>query len=124
MALALTVLNAPNGQDNSQRRVIVEGTGVLTGDYATGGESINWLTLTDAAGNRVLINTGTSEPLWAEFYIGEPDGAVWPIAYNYSTGKLQSFVQSTGDEIANGTAYSATQLGATLYFKAEFQKGF
>jgi hypothetical protein len=124
MALDLTVLSAPSGQDNTQRRVAIEGTGVLTGDYASGGESINWLTLQDASGNSVLINTGATEPLWAEFWIGVPDGAVWPLIYNYSTGKLQSFVQSTGDEIANGTAYSSAQLGATLRFKAEFQKGF
>jgi len=121
MPLALTVNNEPNGQDNSQRRGIIEGTGVLTGDYATGGEAIDWLTLQDASGQNVLLNTSNPSPLWVEFYIGEPDGAVWPLAYNYSTGKLQSFVQSTGDEIANDTAYSSAQLGAVLYFKAEFQ---
>ncbi|MFP5230773.1 MAG: hypothetical protein ACLGXA_24415 [Acidobacteriota bacterium] len=120
MALALTVLNAPNGTDNSQKRTCVEGTGVLSGNYAAGGEAINWLALQDASGQKVLLNTSNLSPLWVEFQIGVPDGAVWPLVYNYSTGKLQSFVQSTGDEQSAG-AYAGSQTGATLYFKAEFQ---
>jgi hypothetical protein len=120
MALALTVLNEPNGTDSSQKRTFLEGTGVLTSDYATGGEAIDWLTLQDVSGQNVLINTTNPAPLWAEFQVGEPDGAVWPLIFNYGTGKLQSFVQSTGDEQSAG-AYSSAQLGAVLYFKAEFQ---
>jgi hypothetical protein len=122
MALALTVLNAPNGTDNSQKRLILEGTGVLSGDYAEGGEAITWTGLQDAAGFNVLLNTKNPPvPLWVEFQVGEPDGAVWPLVFNYSTGNLQSFVQSTGDEQSAG-AYSGAQTGAVLYFKAEFQK--
>lgn len=120
MSLVLTVHNEPNGSDNSQRRTIIEGTAVLSGNYAEGGEAITWTSLQDASGQNVLLNTTNPSPLWAEFQVGVPDGAVWPLIYNYSTGKLQSFVQSTGDEQAAG-AYAGSQTGATLYFKAEFQ---
>lgn len=122
MSLALTALSQPNGQDNSQRRVVIEGTGVLSGNYVAGGEAINWLALTDASGQTVLIPTSNPDPLWVEFRIGVPDGAIWPLVYNYETGKLQSYAQSTGDEQAAG-AYAGNQTGATLYWKAEFQRG-
>lgn len=122
MALELTVLAAPNGTDNSQKRLILEGTGVLSGDYVAGGEAITWTGLKDAAGFNVLLNTKNPPvPLWVEFQVGVPDGDIWPLGFNYSTGKLQSFVQASGAEQSAG-AYGSNQTGAVLQFKAEFAK--
>jgi hypothetical protein len=116
MALALTLLKAPNDKDNSQRRTILEGTGVLSGSYPAGGEPITW--------TQFLINSSNpTAPVWVEFYVGafSPPTAV-PAVYDYATGTLRLFVSSTGDEVATG-AYSSVYTSATLYFKAEFQAG-
>lgn len=126
MALALKVLNAPSGDDNSQKRTILQGTGKLTGSYAAGGEAINWETLVDVSGAAVLLNSLSSTPLWAEFQIGIPGATpLWfLLQYNYTTGKLQIAVTgaAAGDgfeQLAAG-AYPADLTAAIIYWKAEF----
>lgn len=122
MALALTALNEPNGLDNTNRRQILEGTGVLSGSYALGGETTNWLTLTDVSGQKVLLDTLQSAPIWVEFIMDTP--AATPLllqpVYNFTTNKLQFYTSSTGAELAAGT-YPTGYIGtAKLRFKVEF----
>lgn len=134
MALALTVALAPNGADNSQRRTIREGTAKLTGTYpaTAGGEAINWLTVMNAGGTDVLLNTLTpTAPLWVEFQVGITSGAnpqsIPFLQYNYSTGKLQLYGMAAAagentllEEVAESFSYPAGLTGATLYWKAEW----
>ena len=122
--LTLSALQAPNGADNSQRRFIIEVTGVVSGNYTEGGEPIHWTSLANAPGGSVLVNSiNPNNPLWVEAHMGIPsaNGPIYiPVLYNYATNALQIYVSSTGDELAAG-AYSASYTGATFYIKAEFQ---
>jgi hypothetical protein len=125
MAITLKVLNAPNGEDNSQRRTVLAGTATLTGSYTTGGEAINWATLTSAAGGNVLLNAVTTTPLWAEFQIAIPGATplLYLVQYNYATNKLQFYDDGSaglGFAQLGAGAYPADLTAATLRFKAEF----
>ena len=129
MALALSLLSAPDGGDNSQRRTMLMGTGVLSGSYTTGGETINWGTVGNSSGGDAQINTlSPTAPLWVEFQLGiviASSPLMYVIQYNYSTGKLQIFVSNAAtdglEELAAG-AYPASLTGiAKLYFKAEWR---
>lgn len=124
MAIALTALNSPNTEDNTQRRVSIEGMAVLSGSYTTGGETVNFLTLSSASGGKVLVDTLQTAPIWVEFQMDTP--AATPLliiaVYNYTTNKLQFYVSSTGAELAAG-AYAAGYIGtAKLRFKVEFPR--
>lgn len=123
MALALTVMNAPNGHDNTQVRGAIEGTGVLSGSYTVGGEgAINWLTLKNVAGTAVTLNTLSTLPIWVEIQVGVPatsPATLFTVRYNYTTNKFQVF-DVNGAELTAG-AYAAAYIApAKLYFKAEF----
>lgn len=121
--LTLTVSRSTNGidnRDNSQRRTIVQFTGVVTGDYTEGGETVNWAT---SAGS--IPSSEPNNPVWVEVYEAIPsaDGPIFiPALYNYATNKIQFYVSATGDELAAG-AYSASFTGATFAIKAEFVNG-
>lgn len=126
MALALTLYNAPDGADNSQRRTSLNGTGKFTGSYVAGGVAINWLTVANSSGGDALLNSLSTTPLWAEFQVGIPGSTplLYVLQYNYTTNKLQVYVSGTAtfglDEFAAG-AYPADLTAGTVYFKAEFR---
>jgi len=126
MAIALTLFNAPDGGDNTQRRTVLAGTAVLSGTYTTGGETIVWPTLNAVNGTKVEINTlFPTAPIWVEFVLGIPGSPATDILadYNYSTSKLQLYANATGLELASGFTYAGTGYAspAVLYFKAEFR---
>jgi hypothetical protein len=121
MALTLTAFNEPKGTDNTQKRLILEGTGVLTGSYTAGGETVNWNTIKDASGQAVLLNSLSATPTWAELDMTAPNtgGILIPVTYNPATNKFQIWVTTTGNELAAG-AYGANYTGASFHFSAEF----
>lgn len=127
MALTLTALNQPSTYDYSQRRQILQGTGVFSGSYVAGGEPVNWNGIKDVSGQNVLLNSLSSSPLWVEAHSSNPASSspLWYILqYNYATGKIQVIVSgaAAGDgfeELAAG-AYPAALTGAVIAWKAEF----
>lgn len=128
MALALKTLTPPKGGDNTQRRTVIQGTAVFSGSYASGGEAVNWLTISAFEGGVALLNTLSTAPVWVEFMQTAPATAspLWyQLAYNYTTNKVQIIVTGTGAagsaELAAG-AYPAqiTGAGAAFQFLAEF----
>ncbi|MDR5728804.1 MAG: hypothetical protein RB191_15385, partial [Terriglobia bacterium] len=66
VTVVASVLNAPSGQDNSQKRTFIQGTFTLSGTYVAGGFVFPWLTLATAAGENVLIPTTETNPIWVE----------------------------------------------------------
>lgn len=128
MALALKLLKAPNGEDNTQRRTVIQGTAVFTGSYTAGGEAVNWLTITNFEGGTALINSLSTAPVWVEFVQTAPatTSPLWYwLVYNYTTNKVQVIVTGTaaagGAELA-ATTYPAQMTGAGVAFQflAEF----
>lgn len=124
MAIALTVLNAPNGDDNTQRRQVIYGTATVSGSYTTGGETINWLTLSSTSGGKVLIETLQTAPAFVEFQMGQP-GTGTPTnlfpTYNYTTGKVQFWI-AAGTEFPAGAYTANVYTNAIFRFKAEFPR--
>lgn len=131
MALALTVLNAPSGTDNSQTRTKLYGTAAFSGSYTAGGESVAWGSLNDVSGQVTLVNTlGTPAPVWVEFQLSQPASGspayTFRVEYNYTTGKFQVYgspatsAEGTGFEELAAGSYPANVSGAKWRWAAEF----
>ncbi len=129
MALALKLLGAPKGDNNTQRRTHIQGTATFSGSYVAGGEAINWLTITSFEGGTALLNTLSTAPVWVEFIQTSPANTspLWyQLVYNFTTNKLQ--VVTTGAAAGAGSAELAagaypaqmTGAGVSFQFQAEF----
>jgi hypothetical protein len=118
--VTLTKNAYPNGEDTTNRHIIIFGKAVIqasTATYAAGGLALNWL----QAGT---LNTTATAPLWVAFQSVSGSGYVYLV--NASTGKLQVFsgaaAQSPLTELTDGEAMPAGVSGDTINFRAEFNK--
>ena len=132
VTVVASVLNAPPGADNSQRRTMIQGTFTLSGSYVAGGFAFPWLTLTDASGQAVLLPTPETNPKWVEVQQSIPATApayLFLVQWNYSSNLFQIFGspatsgEGTGLEEISASTLPTNVSGATFAFKAEFLFG-
>ena len=126
MAATLTVYPWPQGIDNSQHRIRVNGQVAIAGTYAAGGFALVWTSLTESTtGQAVLLNTTKTAPFIAYFQSASGSGFVYQ--YNVATNKIQIFTvestalstQSALTELAAGTVPAGVS-GDTIQYEAEF----
>lgn len=113
-----TVAATPYGNDNTQRREILEGTLVLTasGTYATNGVPFTWK-FTNAEGGNFIPNFNAVIPSWVELQ---------SIAGNIANTYLYDPVHNTIRIAVNGTELGNTVAipSDTIGFRAEFPRGY
>jgi len=118
----------PTGVDNTQRRVVVYGTCVLSADnYVTGGIPLGWTRMRKASTNTPFTPPqvgpiSVAAPKWAEFESVGNETTQPGYVYTYNvptTGSTTLRISSGGTELTNGAAITADN----IVFKAEWVRG-
>ena len=126
MAVTLTVTDVDPGGS----QIYVFGTVALSGNYPTGGDTVDWTTLVRQAGKSgETVETSMTDPSYGPVQASFTVQGGTPNQYQMQQGaaanswKMRGYTTgSSGAEFTGGAAYPASATSDVITFSAQFRK--